>query len=253
MIQVFGLAHLAGISEAMELVDLGINALFEVFLDSQNSGFYNSVDYSGKPVDANKLAYGHAFVLLAASTAKACSHPRADELLNIVDEVIEKYFWDSKFNMLNNAWNAYFSVCEPYRGVNANMHGVESFIAAYDVTKQSKYRERAFSITKKVVDNFARNNNWMLPEHFDSTWNADMEFNNEKPADPFFPFGVTIGHLFEWSRLAIQVGVQNSDSPTTNSWILPDAINLYDLAKEAGWSADGTDGFIYTKIGRAHV
>ncbi|MEI8067197.1 MAG: AGE family epimerase/isomerase [Actinomycetes bacterium] len=246
MIQVFGLAHLAGISEAMELVDLGINALFEVFLDSQNSGFYNSVDYSGKPVDANKLAYGHAFVLLAASTAKACSHPRADELLNIVDEVIEKYFWDSKFNMLNNAWNAYFSVCEPYRGVNANMHGVESFIAAYDVTKQSKYRERAFSITKKVVDNFARNNNWMLPEHFDSTWNADMEFNNEKPADPFFPFGVTIGHLFEWSRLAIQVGVQNSDSPTTNSWILPDAINLYDLAKEAGWSADGTDGFIYT-------
>ncbi len=246
MVQVFGLGYLLGLSDSLDLVDEGINALFDVFLDTENSGFFNSVDYSNKPVDANKLAYGHAFVLLAASTAKACKHPRAQELLDLIDTVIDNYFWDADYGMLNNSWNRDFSRCDPYRGVNANMHAVEAFIAAFDVTKNPKYRDRALSISKKVVDGFAKENSWMLPEHFDEQWNPDLEFNRDKPADPFCPYGVTIGHLFEWSRLTIQVGVQNSDTSDVMAWALPDAKNLYDLAKQAGWSADGTDGFIYT-------
>ena len=246
MIQVFGLGYLLGLTETLDMVEIGVDALFEVFLDAQNSGFYNSVDYSGTPVDANKLAYGHAFVLLAASTAKACKHPRADELLGLVDAVIDNYFWESEYGMLNNSWDREFSKCHSYRGVNANMHAVEAFIAAYDVTKLPKYKERALLISKKVVDGFAKENLWMLPEHFDSQWQPDLDFNVDKPADPFCPYGVTIGHLFEWSRLAIQVGLQNAGASASVDWVLEDAIHLYQLAKEAGWSADGTDGFIYT-------
>jgi len=246
MIQVFGLAHLVGLAESMNMIDAGVEALFDIFLDKQNSGFFNSVDYSGNPVDDNKLAYGHAFVLLAASTAKVCEHPRADELLKLVDQVIDNYFWEPAYGMLNNAWNKEFSICDPYRGVNANMHGVEAFIAAFDVTRDRKYQMRALAISKKVVDGFAKSNSWMMPEHFDSQWKVDLEFNSDKPADPFCPYGVTIGHLFEWSRLAIQVALQNSGDAKEVEWVLPDAIKLYELAREAGWSADGTDGFIYT-------
>ncbi len=246
MIQVFGLAYLLGLSDSLEQVNVGMDALFDVFLDVENSGFFNSVDYLNKPVDATKLAYGHAFVLLAASTAKACKHPKADELLELIDGVIDTYFWDAEYGMLNNSWDREFTKCDSYRGVNANMHGVEAFIAAFDVTKDQKYRARALEVSKKVVDGFAKSNSWMLPEHFDSQWKPDLEFNRDKPADPFCPYGVTIGHLFEWSRLVIQVGVQNSSDSAEVAWTLPDAINLYELAKKAGWSADGTDGFIYT-------
>lgn len=246
MIQVFGLGYVLGLTETLDMVNEGVEALFDVFLDDQNSGFFNSVDYLNEPVDTNKLAYGHAFVLLAASTAKACKHPRADELLKLVDSVIDTYFWEAEYGMLNNSWNREFSKCDPYRGVNANMHGVEAFIAAFDVTGAPKYRERALIVSKKVVDSFAKANLWMMPEHFDSEWKVDLEFNSDKPADPFRPYGVTIGHLFEWSRLAIQVALQNSGNPADVEWALPGARNLYALAKESGWCADGTDGFIYT-------
>ena len=175
MIQVFGLGYLLGLTESLDMVNEGVDALFKVFLDVENSGFFNSVDYLGNPVDDNKLAYGHAFVLLAASTAKACKHPRADDLLKLVDHVIDSYFWEPTYGMLNNSWNKEFSICDPYRGVNANMHGVEAFIAAYDVTGDQKYRDRALVVSKKVVDGFAKTNSWMMPEHFDSEWKVDYK------------------------------------------------------------------------------
>jgi mannose/cellobiose epimerase-like protein (N-acyl-D-glucosamine 2-epimerase family) len=246
MIQVFGLAHLMGIAEGIELVTQGVDTLLDQFLDKTFLGFFSSISYSNEVVDDAKMAYGHAFVLLAASTAKACGIPRADELLDAVDKVIDNYFWDQRFGLMNNAWDKEFVRLDPYRGVNANMHAVEAFLAAFDITKNNKYRERALLITQKVVDYFAKDNQWMLPEHFDSEWNPQLDHNKERPADPFCPYGVTIGHLFEWSRLALQVGLQNDFKAPLQEWILPDAQSLYRLAKEAGWAADGTPGFIYT-------
>ena len=40
-----------------------------------------------------KQAYGHAFVLLAASAAKRASHPEADRLLADITNVIKTKFW----------------------------------------------------------------------------------------------------------------------------------------------------------------
>lgn len=48
--------------------------------DSEYGGYYWSVGYDG-PSDATKQAYGPAFVLLAASSAKVAGHPDADRLI----------------------------------------------------------------------------------------------------------------------------------------------------------------------------
>jgi sulfoquinovose isomerase len=246
MIQVLGLAQLLELDETQELIDHGVDALLDLFQDKANGGFFNAINLDGTSANTNKLAYDQMFVLLAACTAKVTGSPRADELLSNVDKVIDRFYWDDEFQMMNNSWNQNFTVLENYRGINANMHAVEALAAAYDVTGLEKYRDRAYVICKRTVDVFAKSNDWMLPEHFNDQWIVDKNFNFDNPADPFCPFGVTIGHLFEWSRLILQLRLQIQGSGLDDSWILPGARKLYIKAKKHGWSADGTDGFVYT-------
>lgn len=54
------------------IIDHGTNFLRNSDRDSEYGGYYWSVGYDG-PSDATKEAYGHAFVLLAASSAKAAT------------------------------------------------------------------------------------------------------------------------------------------------------------------------------------
>jgi mannose/cellobiose epimerase-like protein (N-acyl-D-glucosamine 2-epimerase family) len=246
MIQVLGLAQLFDMADSNRLIDHGIDALLDLFHDKDNGGFFNSIDLNGKPFVTHKLAYDQMFVLLAACTAKVAGSARADELLSIIDGVIDNYYWDEDFQMMRNTWNMDFSILDNYRGINANMHAVEALSAAYDVTGDEKYRNRAYLICKRTIQDFAKVNSWMLPEHFNEEWIVDKDFNIDNPADPFCPFGVTIGHLFEWSRLILQLKLQIEGSDLDDSWIDQGAIGLYEKAKEFGWSADGTEGFVYT-------
>ncbi|MCB7534982.1 AGE family epimerase/isomerase, partial [Escherichia coli] len=47
-------------------------------------------------------------------------------------------------------------------------------------------------------------NNWRIPEHFNSDWEPELEFNADKPDDQFKPYGATPGHGIEWARLITQ-------------------------------------------------
>ena len=59
--------------------------------DSRHGGYFWSFDDEG-PRERDKLAYGHAFVLLAAASAKCAGHPQADALLAEVADVLETRF-----------------------------------------------------------------------------------------------------------------------------------------------------------------
>ncbi|CAB5103517.1 MAG: AGE family epimerase/isomerase [Actinobacteria bacterium] len=245
MIQVFGLTHLMGLQDSSRLIKHGVDALNDLFFDERNSGFVNAIDASGKPIGSAKLGYDHMFVLLAAQTANAAGINGAQKLLSRAEYAIDKFFWDPEFEMMNDEWDLEFSHVSDYRGINVNMHAVEALTAAYDVTKERKYLDRALAICKRTIDEFARSNQWLLPEHFSSSWEADLEFNHDNPADQFRPYGVTIGHLFEWSRLVLQVGLNVKDK-AGYEWIEEGAKRLYDRAKKYGWNADNSPGFIYT-------
>ena len=95
------------------------------------------------------------------------------------------------------------SMLEDYRGLNANMHSVEAFLAVYDTLGDKKYLDRAGRIIAHVID-WASANNWRIPEHFTKDWKPDLEFNSDKPDDPFKPYGATPGHGIEWARLILQ-------------------------------------------------
>ena len=58
------------------MVDHGVAFLWERMRDREHGGYFWGVD-DEKPTDPTKQAYGHAFVLLAASSAMCVGHPDA--------------------------------------------------------------------------------------------------------------------------------------------------------------------------------
>lgn len=243
MTHVFSLGHLLGRPGSGALADHGLAALRGRFRDSTHGGWYAAVDADG-PTGREKSAYPHAFVVLAAASATCAGRPGARELLDEALEVLLTRFWDEEHGMVVEEWDETFSTLDSYRGVNANMHTVEALLAAADATGEREVLDRALRILTRVVHELGPQHSWRLPEHFDTSWVPILDYNSDTPAHPFRPYGATIGHWLEWARLALHLrAALGSSAPT---WLLDDAVALFDAAVREGWAVDGADGFVYT-------
>lgn len=243
MTHVFSLGHLLGVPGTGRLADHGIAALTGRLHDVEHGGWFTAVGPDG-PTAGHKRAYEHAFVVLAAASATAAGRSGAEQLLTDALAVVEERFWSEEDGLLADEWDREFQTLDPYRGVNANMHAVEAFLAAADVAGLPLWRERALRIVERVVHGFARSNDWSLPEHFDPSWHALPDYNTADRAHQFRPYGVTIGHLMEWARLALHL--RAALGPDAPDWLLADAESLFLAGVRLGWSVDGAEGFVYT-------
>lgn len=241
----FALGHMLGRPDFGRFVDHGIESLRGVFRDEQYGGWYAAVA-DGAPTDDSKQAYAHAFVVLAAASATAAGRPFAKDLLDEALDVLDEKFFDTAAGMSVDTFDRSFEVCEDYRGINANMHTVEALLAAADVTGQRRWLDRAVGIMTRAVDEFARGNDWMLPEHFDTDWNPLLEYNRDEPAHPFRPYGATVGHWIEWGRLVLHgraaLIARDGEAP---EWMLEAAVAMVEKAARS-FGQDGEPGFVYT-------
>jgi len=240
MTHVAGLEVLRGNDAAANFLDHGIRAFDGPLRDGEFGGWFTSTGPDG---NAEKRAYDHCFVVLAAATATVTEHPRGAALLTKALECLEKRFWDDERGLLVDTWDREWQLCEPYRGANANMHGVEAMLAAADATGDDVWHQRALRVAETLVHQNARAAHWRLPEHFDDQWQVLPDYNRDDPAHAFRPYGATIGHWFEWSRLLLHLRHGLSDPP---SWLRDDARSLFDTAVVEGWAVDGAPGFVYT-------
>ena len=184
--------------------------------------------------------------LLAASSALLAGEKNAETLLKDALELFDKRFWDEKQGLTYDTWNTEFTVLDDYRGLNANMHTVEAFLAVADAIKEEKYRIRAGRIIDHVIG-WASANDWRIPEHFTKEWKADLDCNKECPADRFKPYGATPGHGIEWARLIVQWAYSSyKDTPDSAEVYLKAAEKLYNRAVEDSWNVDGNPGIVYT-------
>ncbi len=229
------------------LLDVGYAALTGRLRDAAYGGWLPAVGGRGdQPTD--KLAYAHAFVVLAAASLTAAGHPGGPALLDEALAVFHTHFWDERAGLAREQFDQGWQRCEDYRGVNANMHTVEALLAAGQVRGEPALVERAAGIVRRVVDGFARQAQWRLPEHFDANWSVLADYNRDRPADQFRPYGVTIGHVLEWARLALNVrnGLGERAAHPEWSFLVPAAEGLFEAAVSRGWAVDGADGFVYT-------
>jgi len=223
-----------GADALRDLAEHGVRSLTGPLADAEYGGWFSAVGSTGV-VDDAKAAYAHAFVVLAASSATVAAIDGARALLADALRVHDEHFWDEAEGLVVETWDRSWQALEAYRGVNAVMHTVEAFLAAGDATGDPVWHERAGRMARRVAA-WAAGNDWRIPEHFDPTWSPLPDFNRDRPADPFRPFGATIGHGLEWARLMVQVDAGLADA----------AAALYDRAVADGWAVDGADGFVYT-------
>ena len=272
MCHVYSLGVFLGHPGSEELADAALKGLRGELHDAENGGWYSGRTAEGG-ILPGKQCYAHAFVILAASSALLAGRPGAKELLDEAVALYDNRFWNEEEGLACDTWNTEFTELDGYRGLNANMHTVEAFLAASDVTGDPKYRVRAGRIIDRVLE-WAKGNDWRIPEHYNSDWQADLMCNIDKPDDPFKPFGATPGHGIEWARLITQwalstfggqcaagenrqgVGAPAGDCPLEKAAryraqnaaekYLDAAEHLFGRAIGDAWNADGAPGIVYT-------
>jgi mannose/cellobiose epimerase-like protein (N-acyl-D-glucosamine 2-epimerase family) len=243
MTHVFALAHLAGVVGADALAIFGLDALVGRYADREHGGFFASLDPAGDILDTTKANYAHAHVLLATTSAVAAGIPGADSAMAAAAAAIDQHFWSDAQGCALESWNADFTELEPYRGANSNMHSVEAYLAAGDVTGDPIWHARAASIATRLIDDYARANSWRIPEHYDENWQPLPDYNADRRNDQFRPYGTTPGHSFEWARLLLALEAAQASPP---AWLLDAATALFDTAVADAWRRDGHPGLIYT-------
>ncbi|MGQ7294935.1 AGE family epimerase/isomerase [Quadrisphaera sp. KR29] len=266
MAHVYALGHLLGVPGSGSLADEALAGLWDAergaegeapLRDSAHGGWFGELDASGAPAEG-KACYAHAFIVLAASSATAAGRPGARELFAEALAVYEQRFWDDAAGMPVDTWDTSFEVLDRYRGINGAMHSVEAFLAAADVLADvlgderaaATWRGRALRVAATVAG-WSGDNDWRVPEHFHddgaSGWTGDLDFHADQKADPFKPYGATIGHGLEWSRLLLHADAAAraaGEEPPVD--LVAASRALFGRAVEDGWDVDGRPGFVYT-------
>ena len=158
MVHSYSLGVLLGRPGSRLLVEHGLAALRGMFHDHEYGGWFWRA-YPDRAADSRKQTYGHAFVLLAASSAKQAGFP-VDDLLSEALDVITSRFADTDSDLFVEGFDRSFQIGEEYRGQNPNMHLVEAFMAAAEATRQPALLEPAVRIAERLINRFARNAGW---------------------------------------------------------------------------------------------
>lgn len=240
MIHCYSVAYAAGIPAAREMVRHGLVHM-DALWDQHNEGWFWSRDEAG-PVDHRKLNYGHAFAILAGASATDAGIAGGRQLLDRALAIHDRYFWDEDAGAAVDEYLPDWSTQVPYRGQNGNMHLCEAYLAAAAATGDPKYVDRALRIAELIIRTHAQASGWRVPEHYSASWEPDHDFGRDTDFDVWKPFGATVGHGFEWSRLLLQVW---EASGRRDDWLRGASLELFERAWTDGWDAEH-GGLVFT-------
>ena len=237
LVHSYALGKAFGATGCDAIIDAGMAYLWTRHRDATYGGYVWSVQ-GDATADGTKLAYGHVFVLLAGASAKTAGHPDADRLIADVAKVLDRHFWDDSHGLLKDEFTKDWQPFSTYRGMNANMHGVEAMLAAHEATGDDLWLIRAGRILDFFLGRIAPAHDWRLPEHYTADWQVDPAYQG----NPMFrPAGTTPGHSFELGRLCLQhwdlSGRPDSGAPERARQVISQAL-------QDAWLPQG--GFAYT-------
>lgn len=208
-------------------------------MHKQANGHYAWLIQKDKVIDDRAMAYGHAFVLLAAARCVQAGMDGAEQILNETWEFLEQFFWDEHAQAYADERDSSLSTLSPYRGQNANMHLCEALLIAWQATGNSRYLDRAELLATRFTLELCVQSNGLVWEHYHTDWQIDWDFNRDKPNDRYKPWGFQPGHQVEWAKLLLTLNAER----VNDKWVLK-ARELFDRAMETGWDNEH-GGIVY--------
>ncbi|MGI3783004.1 MAG: AGE family epimerase/isomerase, partial [Janthinobacterium lividum] len=183
MAHVYFLGGMRGIPGCTPLASRLLAGLATAGRDADHGGWVENVPDpvsvtrpAGPGPEADKQAYTHAFVILAAATATVAGDPVGPALLAEATRTTIERFADPGTPLFVDSVSADFGETRTYRGLNANMHLVEALLAAADASGDRSHAERAGSICT-WVEGQVRSHGWRVPEHYDGRWVPQLDHN----------------------------------------------------------------------------
>ncbi|SFU56543.1 AGE family epimerase/isomerase [Pseudoduganella namucuonensis] len=222
----------------LEAMRHGVAFLRDVHRDPHTGGYAWQLSWQdGKKrvLDADNHCYGLAFVLLAYSHALAAGMEEARGHMNETYELMERRFWEPRHGLYADQASADWSVLDPYRGQNANMHACEAMLAAFEASGDQRYLQRAATLAHNITVRQAGLADGMIWEHYTADWTIDWNYNRHDKSNIFRPWGFQPGHFTEWAKLLLLLErhADRLDAPT--AWLAPRAQALFDAALETAW------------------
>lgn len=211
----------------------GLAYLEKAHFQSATQGYAWTLD-AGVVEDDTNHCYGLAFVLLAYAEALRAGIEGARDGLYAVHRMLQARFWEPHRQRFADEADRHWRL-SPYRGQNANMHGCEALIAAFEATGDAAFLDQALAIARAMVTANRDHPHGWIWEHYDDQWRPDWDYNRDDPAHLFRPWGYQVGHQTEWAKLLVMLERHRAES-----WLVPTAERLFLSSVAAGW--DRTHG-----------
>ena len=154
-------------------------------------------------------------------------------------------FWDDEHGMVVEEWDESFSTLDAYRGVNANMHTVEAFLAAADAPGTAACCDRALRIMTRVVHDLGAGPRVAAAGALRRAVEpaAGLQPRHARPTRS----GPTARRSGTgWSGPGWRCTCGPRSARRRPGWMLDDAVALFEASVREGWAVDGADGFVYT-------
>lgn len=222
----------------LDAAEHGVQFLRDGHYDPETGG-YDWLLSGTDPVERRRVAYGHAFVLLAYARAVEAGIDDAEAYLDETYDLLMDRFWEPEYGLCKSEYDGDFETASEYRGQNANMHTCEAMLAAYEATEEDRFLERAREIAHALTVELAAEHDGLLWEHYTEDWEHDVDYNRDKPDDVFRPWGYQPGHHIEWAKLLAVL-----DRYADTDWALDRAEELFDIAVDGGWDEE-YGGLVY--------
>ncbi len=216
-----------------ELAQHGVDYIRERHWDDARQGYNWTLTDGHAPDDQTNHCYGLAFVLLCFSAARELGIDGAGEEIGRTYDIMERRLWDASIGLYADEATPDWSIVDPYRGQNANMHSCEALIAAFEATGESTFLDRAYALAKLVTVDMAAKSDGLIWEHFTRNLDIDWDYNKDDPQNLYRPWGFQPGHQTEWSKLLL---ILHEHRP--EEWMVARATELFDRALDICWDRD---------------